>query len=347
MATLWFVLVALMLVAYSILDGLDLGAGTVHWLVGRTSDERRLVLRTIGPVWDGNEVWLLAAGGTLYFAFPALYASSFSGFYLPLMMVLWLLMLRGISIEIRAHVDEPLWHSFYDAVFTLSSALLAIFLGAALGNVIRGVPLDAAGYFFEPLWTTFTVSPQPGVLDWYTVLIGVMSFATLANHGALWLTAKTEEPLRGRAHALAGALWWAVALLTLVGLAATLAVRPAILDNYRRWWPGWLIPVVVVAGLAGMAVYRRRNRDLAAFLASSLYIAGMLGGVAFGMYPTLLPAVTDPAYSLTVANSAAGLHGLQVGLVWWCFGVVLAVAYFSYLYWTFRSRVRPGGEGAY
>src|SRR5262249_6681484 len=150
----------------------DLGAGAIHWFVARTPDERQVILRAIGPLWDGNEVWLLAAGGTLYFAFPAVYASSFSGFYLPLMIVLWLLILRGISIEVRSHLVEPVWRSFFDTLFAGSSALLTVFFGAALGNVIRGVPLGPDGYFFEPLWTTFKVSKEPGILDWYTVLAG-------------------------------------------------------------------------------------------------------------------------------------------------------------------------------
>src|SRR5690242_21800742 len=138
MATLWFILVAFMLVMYVLLDGFDLGAGAIHLFAARDDKERRLILRAIGPVWDGNEVWLIAAGGTLFFTFPLLYASSFSGFYLPLMMVLWLLMLRGVGIELRSHVQDPLWWSFFDFVFSASSLLLAIFFGAAIGNVVRG-----------------------------------------------------------------------------------------------------------------------------------------------------------------------------------------------------------------
>src|SRR5512144_2031442 len=153
MPTLWFCLVAVMLAGYVILDGFDIGAGIIHLFVAKNDAERRAVLASIGPVWDGNEVWLIATGGTLYFAFPALYATSFSGFYLPLMMVLWLLVLRGISIELRNHVAGPVWAPFWDVVFSVSSMLLAIFFGAALGNVVRGVPLDAQGRFFEPLWT--------------------------------------------------------------------------------------------------------------------------------------------------------------------------------------------------
>ena len=180
MEAIWFLLVALMLAAYVVLDGFDLGAGILHLVIARTDDERRTVLRTIGPVWDGNEVWLIAGGGTLYFAFPLLYASGFSGFYLPLTIVLWLLILRGIGIEFRAHVASVVWQELFDGFFALSSALLALFYGAALANVIRGVPLQSDGYFFEPLWTDWRVGPQPGILDWYTVIGGVTALVALA-----------------------------------------------------------------------------------------------------------------------------------------------------------------------
>ncbi len=174
MATIWFMIVAVMVAMYVLLDGFDIGAGAVHLFIAKNDIERRTILRAIGPVWDGNEVWLLAAGGTLYFAFPLLYASSFSGFYLPLMMVLWLLMSGcscwGIGIEFRNHIHGRMWTSAFDVIFSIASALLAIFFGAALGNVVRGVPLNADGYFFEPLWTNFLVGTNNGMLDWYTVL---------------------------------------------------------------------------------------------------------------------------------------------------------------------------------
>src|SRR5438874_11365815 len=147
MPTLWFILVTFMLTMYVLLDGFDLGAGVIHLFAAKTNDERRMILQAIGPVWDGNEVWLIAAGGTLFFTFPLLYASSFSGFYLPLIIVLWLLMLRGISVELRSHIQNPLLASLWDAVFFIGSTMLAIFYGAALGNVIRGVPLDRNGAF--------------------------------------------------------------------------------------------------------------------------------------------------------------------------------------------------------
>ena len=199
METIWFCAVAFMIAMYVLLDGFDLGAGVIHLWVAKTEEERRQVLASIGPVWDGNEVWLIAVGGTMYFAFPALYASGFSGFYLPLMIVLWLLMLRGIGIELRAHMKNPVWLGFFDTVFCVSSLLLTIIFGAALGNVVRGVPLGADGYFFEPLWTNFRPGSNPGILDWYTVLAGVIALVTLTAHGCLYVALKTEGDLNRRA----------------------------------------------------------------------------------------------------------------------------------------------------
>lgn len=345
METLWFWLVALMLVMYVILDGFDLGAGIIHLWIAKSNEERRLVLRAIGPVWDGNEVWILAAGGTLYFAFPMLYASSFSGFYLPLMMVLWLLMLRGIGIEFRTHLEGPVWQSFFDGIFSLSSLLLAIFFGAALGNVFRGVPLNAEGYFFEPLWTNFRVGPSPGILDWYTVLTGVTALVVLASHGALYIATKTEGELNARARRAAAVAWWGVTALSVLGLIATLKIRPQMLDNYRAHPSGWLIPIVVLGSLIAMFYFRAQSKDKAAFVCSSLYIAGMLGGAALGLYPYLLPSSTDPAFSLTVQNSVSARYGLSVGLVWWIIGMTLATGYFVYLYRLFRGKVSLETEG--
>ena len=347
METVWFVLVGLMLIAYVVLDGFDLGAGIIQPLVAKTDRERQLVLRSIGPVWDGNEVWLLAAGGALYFAFPLLYASSFSGFYLPLTIVLWLLMLRGAGVELRSHIDNPLWRTFFDFIFTVSSLLLAVFFGAAMGNVVRGVPLNSEGYFFEALWTDFRVGPQPGILDWYTVLTGVVGLVTLAVHGANWVSLKTEGEVNARARLVSSRGWWALAALTVLSLAATLYIRPQVRDNFiaRPW--GWGIPLAVVASLAAMKYYRLTNRDLPAFLASAAFIAGMLGGAAFALYPTLLPSSTDPALSLTIYNARTGAYSMGVGLIWWVFGIGLAVAYFTFLYRFFRGKVMLDPEGGH
>ena len=349
METIWFIIVAVMVAAYVVLDGFDLGAGVIYLLAARTAGERQTIMRAIGPVWDGNEVWLLAAGGTLYFAFPLLYASSFGGFYLPLMMVLWLLMLRGIGIELRTHMDNPVWRGFFDFIFCASSALLTIFFGAALGNVVRGVPLGRDQYFFEPLWTNFRVGTENGILDWYTVLVGVMALVTLTIHGALYIAVKSDGELNGRARGIALSLWPLQVILTVALLLATLSIRPTILDNYKQHVIGFLVPAVVYGALALMIYAMRKGADVAAerlaFIGSATYIVGMLVGAAFALYPMVLPASTDPARSLTIYNAAAGRHGLSVGLTWWILGAVLALGYFSYVFRTFRGKVRLEGDG--
>lgn len=343
MATVWFCLVAVMIAMYVVLDGFDLGAGAIHFLVATTREERRQVIASIGPVWDGNEVWLLAAGGTLYFAFPALYASAFSGFYLPLMMVLWLLILRGLAIEFRNHVVSEVWTPFWDFLFSGASLLLAIFYGAALGNVVRGVPLDSSGYFFEPLWTDWRLGPSTGILDWYTVTVGVVALCALILHGSLWVQLKTNGAVRERAGSLASRAWWAVIILTTVLTIVTFRVQSQIWKNFSRWPLGFILPLLAVGGLVAMKIWLSKRQDMKAFLGSCAYLIGMLTSVVFGVYPMVLPArdVTD---SLTVGGAAAGAYGLRIGLIWWVIGMVLVCGYFTFVYRSFAGRVPEGEE---
>jgi cytochrome d ubiquinol oxidase subunit II len=335
----WFWLVAVMITAYVVLDGFDLGAGVLHLIIARTDQERRIVIRTIGPVWDGNEVWLLAGGGTLYFAFPLLYASGFSGFYLPLMIVLWLLILRGLGIELRTHLDNTVWREFFDGCFAISSILLTIFFGAALGNVVRGVPLNKEGYFFLPLWTNWRPGAEPGILDWYTVIAGLVALVALTVHGAHYVATKTAGDLNLRARKVASVLWPVLVLITLLSLWATLSIRPELLANYRRFPVLFLIPVIVVLSLAAMFLHGSRGQDKGAFLSSCAYLAFMLVGAAAAVYPNLLISTTDPALNITVYNAAAGAYSLSFGLIWWTFGMLLAIGYFVFVYRMFRGKV--------
>ncbi|HKW88004.1 MAG TPA: cytochrome d ubiquinol oxidase subunit II [Candidatus Acidoferrales bacterium] len=337
METIWFVIVAAMLTTYVVLDGFDLGASVIHLWVARSDVERRLVLQSIGPVWDGNEVWLLAAGGTLYFAFPALYASSFSGFYLPLMMVLWLLVLRGISVEFRNRITGGIWSSFWDGIFCLASLLLAVFFGAALGNVVRGVPLDSHGLFFEPLWTTFLPRGSTGILDWYTILVAITALAALTMHGALWLALKTDGDLQKRARTVTGRVWWALVLLTVLVTWTSFRIQPQLSAGFAaRPWE-YVFPALAVAGLIGAIVFLKE--EWKSFVASCAYLVGMLTSVTFALYPDVLPA-SSPAYSLTVENAKAADYGLKIGLVWWIIGIALATAYTIFVYRSFRGKVR-------
>ncbi len=344
MGTLWFWIVAVMLAAYVVLDGFDLGTGIVYLFVARTDAERQQSIRAIGPMWDGNEVWLLAAGGTLFFAFPLLYATAFSGFYLPLMIVLWLLILRGVSLELRSHFADPLWKSFFDVVFAGSSSLLAIFFGAALANVVRGVPIGPDDSFFLPLWTNWMPGANPGILDWYTVLGGVMALAALGLHGALYLVMKTEGELEKRAKAAASRLWLAVLALSAVGIPATVVARPGSLQNYLSHPLDFLAPVAVVVALGTIWWAGRAGRALPAFLGSCVYLGAMLVGAALGLFPVLLPVVGGKGRDITVELAQAAPYTLRVGLIWWGIGVVLAIGYSATLFWLFRGKVAKEAE---
>lgn len=345
METLWFFVVALMLTVYVVLDGFDLGVGLTMLVRPGTEGERRQLLGAIGPVWDANEVWLIAAGGVLVFAFPAVYASAFSGFYLPLMFVLWLLVFRGISIEFGGHLKHPLWRRFWDATFALSSSILALILGVALGNLLRGVPVDKSGYFHISLFEDFRVGPHPGALDWYTILIGLLTSAALGAHGALYLSWRTEDPLRVRVAAIARTFCMASVALLVLATWATATVQPIIYYRLaQRPW-AWPLPVATAFGLLFAFWQLRQRRERAAFLGWAIFVAGLLISTAAGLYPDILRSTLSPSWNLTVANAATGRTGLTLGLWWWIPAIVLASGYFWYLYRSLRGR--PIGDQSY
>lgn len=334
-----------MLAVYVVLDCFDFGAGILYLIVARTDEERRTVLVAIGPVWDGNEVWLLASGGVLVFAFPRAYSAGFSGFYMPLMMALWLLVLRGLSIELRTHQPHPLWRSFWDGTFTFSSVLMAIVLGAALGNVIRGVPLDATGFFAGPLFTDFRPGPHPDVLDWYTVLVGVFALTVLAGHGTLYLIWKTAGAVQERSRSAAGTIWMGVVLLGVIATVATARVQPRLNANLLAQPWTWLLVILIIGGLAELFTCLSRKRELPAFLSSAVFIVSMLGATAAGLYPDLLVSTLDPAFNPSIDNARAGLLSLRAGLIWWVIAILLATGYFVYLFRSFRGKVTVESEG--
>jgi cytochrome bd ubiquinol oxidase subunit II len=340
MAELWFWLLALMLAVYATLDGFDFGVGMLHFVVGKSAAERDTLLRSIGPVWDGNEVWLVAAGGTLFAAFPLLYATAFSGFYLPLMIVLWLLLFRALGVELRHQLPSPLWHQAWDVAFSASSLLLALFLGAALGNLVRGLPLDEQHQFFEPLWTDFRVGTVTGILDWYTLLVGVTACAVLGLHGALWLAFKLEGELGERARSQAQRLWLVAVPLALLTTVASSAVQPQLLQNLVRYPWGLLCPALALGGLLGARLFSVRSPKHA-FLASSLLVVGLVLSAALAIFPHALPARV-PGRELTLALAAAKSETLQAMLWWWLPGVLLASTYSALVYWRLPARFRVG-----
>jgi cytochrome d ubiquinol oxidase subunit II len=331
MATLWFVLLALMITAYVVLDGFDLGVGALHRILARSEEEREQATSAIGPVWNGNEVWLIASGGVLFLAFPAAYAAAFSGLYLGLILVLWLLVGRGLGLELRHQLDNPLWRTACDTVFWLSSAILAFVLGVALGNVVRGVPLQRDGYFHLPLFD---------ILNAYAVLVGVVALVVLAAHGATFLAARATGALAQRARRYARRLWWGELVLVAALAAPTYDVRPQMLTAFGHHPWRLAFPALVVAALAAGFAWQRAGRWKLAFLASCALIAGLLSTAAAGLYPNVLPAREHQPFGLTIHNAASGDHALGLAIAWWWIGIVLAVGYFVVAYRVFMRDSR-------
>jgi cytochrome d ubiquinol oxidase subunit II len=259
------------------------------------------------------------------------------------MIVIWLLIMRGLGIELRMHLEIAVWRAFFDGLFFLASLLLAIFYGAALANVIRGVPLGADGYFFLPLWTDWRVGPHPGLLDWYTMTGGVLALIALALHGALYLAIKTEQELQQRARALAKSLSIALLALTIVSLPASIVARPDALGNFTAHPVLFIIPALVLVALISILYFSRNEDDGKAFAGSCLYLAFMLTGAAVALYPRLLPSTGDPSRDITIRKAISGPHTLRVGLAWWGVGMCLALMYFLIVYRMFRGKITEGG----
>ena len=347
MFELWFGIVAVMFALYVVLDGYDLGAGALHLFVARTDGERRTVLAAIGPFWDANEVWLLAAGGALFAAFPKVLASGLSGFYLAIFLVVWCLILRAIAIEFRSHLNEPLWRGFWDVTFAGASALLAVLFGAALGNIIRGVPLGADGWFKLTLFTTFLPRDPVGILDWYTVLAGVFSLVALAGHGAAFLAWRADGEVRARSRRLAFGLHVTLAALWPITTFATHVVNPTLLPALPGRPVAWLSLVLAAAGLFAALAHGARGRPLAAFLGSCAFLLGMLGATAACLFPVMLRALPDPGLSITAFDGGATAAGLRISLGWWVIGFPIVIGYFVILFRLHRGRAvaAPEGEG--
>lgn len=345
METLWFWLCSVMVAVYVVMDGYDFGAGALHLLVAKTNEERRTVLGAIGPFWDGNEVWLLAGGGSLFLAFPRVLGAGFSGFYLAMSLVVWTLLLRGISLEFRSHVQSLLWRAFWDAAFSISSLLMPVLLGAALGNVLRGVPLGADGRFELPLFTHFGTQNPVGILDWYTVLVGVFALVALMAHGSLFLMWRTEGEVQARSASLAPKLWAAVGVLWILVAAATNAVNPSVFAGSLRSPLAMLFTVVLLAGFGLVVVGLLKDRPLLAFLGSGAFLLGLLAASAASVFPVMLSSTLRPEWSLTAFNSASSADSLRKGLVWWCIGLPIALVYLATLFRLHRGKVKPAAEG--
>ena len=339
MIATWYGIVSLMLIVYVALDGRNFGAGMLHWFVARTPEERRQVVAAIGPLWSWHEVWLVGFGGTLVAVFPRLMASAFAGYYLALFLILWCLILRGISLEVGGHINDRLWQGFWDFVFVFSNFLLAILFGAAAGNLVRGVPLDANGNFSMAFFSNFNVRGYVGLLDWYTVSIALFSAVILAAHGATYLTLKTEGPVHDRSTMWGKYLWAAVAPLFLAISVESWVVRPdlpghAIHDPFC--WLGLLVAIVsTIMLISGLSTHR----EVRAFLGSNGLLVGLLATGAGAIFPVMLYSTLAPENSLTAYAVAANPRALHLASIWWPMGFVLATTYFVFISLRYAGKV--------
>jgi cytochrome d ubiquinol oxidase subunit II len=345
MPELWYAIVAFLLTAYTVMDGYDLGAGALAPWVARTDAERRQVLAAIGPYWDGNEVWLLAAGGALFVGFPRVLSGGISGFYFAIFLVLWCLIIRGISIEFRSHVPNPLWRGAWDFFFVVASVLLPVFFGAALGNLLRGVPLTPEGWFELPLFTNFTAADPVGILDWYTIVTGVFALVALLAHGSVFLAWKTSGEVGLRSRAAGRRLFPLVAVLWAGITLATASVNPDFFKAVETRPLAWLLALAALAGLISTFSALRKGRDLAAFLGSCAFLGGLSLATAVCAYPVLLRARAGPALSMTVANSAGDPEGLKTASTWFAIGFPLVIAYFTILFRLHRGKAACAADG--
>ena len=338
MEVFWFIIIAIVLVVFFILDGYDFGAGIIHLFFAKTEKDKVVIAKSAGLFWDSNEVWLVAGGGMLFMAFPTFYASVFSGFYLPLIIVLWLIIFRSIGLEFRNQFHFQMWKDIWDKAFGVSSLLLALFFGIALGNIVRGVNLGGVEngisvyeghYFFLPLWNS-SFSPfgeTLGVIDWFTVIIGLITVVTLAIHGANWIILKTGSSINNQLKSVIFKLNIALLILTIFSLLMWRIINPGSLDNFMGKPYLIIFPIIYISGLLGLFFIHKLKKDIYGLGFSTLLILGGITSSLASLFPVILPSTNSIHESLTIYNTAAPQYSLSVALSWGIVGFILLFVY--------------------
>lgn len=329
---LWFGLLGVLLAGYAILDGFDLGVGILH-PVARTDKERRILMNSIGPLWDGNEVWLVTFGGALFAAFPIAYASVFSTFYTPFMMLLCALIFRAVSLEFRSKQTWTWWRATWDYAFCIASGTAALLFGVAIGNAMKGVAIAERGIY------------QGGFFDFlrpYPLLVGVFVFTLFAMHGAIFLTMKTEGALKERVQETAWRCFGVFMILYVITTMYTLVNVPSAIENFTHLPAAWLIVLLNVLAIANIPrnLYLRRAGH--AFASSAASIAAFVFLFGAAVFPNMFVSNIDPAYNITIFNAASSQKTLGIMLVITCIGMPMVLAYTAIIYWTFRGKVELG-----
>ncbi|WBU89336.1 cytochrome d ubiquinol oxidase subunit II [Cellulophaga omnivescoria] len=356
MELFWYIILMTMLAIYVILDGYDFGAGIIHLFFAKKEKDKKAITNAIGPFWDANEVWLIASGGVLFFAFPTLYASSFSGFYLPLIIILWLLIFRAIGLELRGQIHNKIWETIWDKAFGIASLLLALFFGVALGNVVRGVNLGnvvdgvsthEAHYFFLPLWNP-SFSPhaeQLGIIDWFTLLLGIIGVVALTIHGANWIIFKTNSDINEKLKKVVFNLNIVLLALVIISISIWHIIEPDPFHNFIDKPLLCIFPLIAFIGLFGLFKVKHFKKHGMGFVFSTLFLFGGLTSTVASIFPKVLPSTNNINPDLTLYNVAADEYGLSVGVHWFAIAAVLVAIYMVIQYKVFNGKMDDVGYG--
>ena len=328
--TIWFILVGILLAGYAILDGFDLGVGSLHLLV-KKDEERRTLINAIGPVWDGNEVWLVTGGGALFAAFPDVYATVFSGFYTAFMILLFVLIFRAVAIEFRSKLDAKWWRQMWDVLFSVASIFIAFLMGVALGNIITGVPVGAdkefAGSFF-------------GLITPYTVLVGLTTVALFMMHGAIYLVMKTEGEIEEKVRGWVNNTIIFFVICYVSTTMATLVYYPHMTQHFKEVPFLFILALLNMLAIANIPREIHHKREFKAFLSSCASIAALLALFAAGIFPDIVISTINPGYSLTIYNAASSQKTLETMLIIALIGMPFVLGYTFMIYWIFRGKVK-------
>ena len=338
MEIFWYLTIVLVLGIFFLLDGYDFGAGIIHLFFAKNEKDKAVIAKSAGLFWDFNEVWLVAGGALLFMAFPTFYASVFSGFYLPLVIVLWVSVFRALGLEFRNQIDSEVWKTFWDKAFGVSSLLLALLFGIGLGNLVRGVNLGGVEngislyekhYFFLPLWdSSFSpLTDHPGVIDWFTLIVGIIAVITLAIHGANWIILKTNSSINEKLKSVIFMLNIALAVMTVFSIFVLMQVSPKTMNNFAitPWFN--IFPLLYIAGLAGLFFVKKLKNEILGILFSSLLILGGITTSLAAIFPMVLPSTNKLNEALTIYNTSTTNYGLLVAFNWAIIGLVFVIVY--------------------
>lgn len=328
--TIWFILIGLLLTGYAILDGFDLGVGALHLLV-KSDIERRIMLNSIGPVWDGNEVWLVTGGGALFAAFPHVYATVFSGFYNAIILLLFMLIFRAVAIEFRSKRPMKWWRQMWDVAFSVASILIAFLMGVALGNIITGIPLDANKEYIGTFWD---------MINPYTVLVGITTVALFMMHGAIYGVLKTEDELNKKLRGWVNNTIIFFVICYVTTTMVTLIYFPNMAKHFKDFPPLFILALLNMLAIANIPREIHHGREFMAFLSSAASIASLLALFAVGIFPNIVLSNPNPEFSLTIYNAASSSKTLTIMLIIAAIGFPFVLAYTISIYWIFRGKVK-------